>query len=248
MCGLAHYIEDAGVPTVVISLIRRHTEVMRPPRGLVVPFELGRPFGAANEPDFQRRVLLDALKLLDRTDGPMLEDFPDEPPARGTAEDTEGWTCPVTFATRDTDLSDTAKIILGLRQEVALLAPWYDEAVKTMKGRQLDGLTALSKDDIVDFLMAFVENQSIASIVEGEGLIRGLKLAADDLRHYYFQAAMAKPGIKSDVELGDWFYGETLAGWLFIKIRDVMLNSGHEGMKVAGRTNYVPNAMLKHIP
>ena len=84
-------------------------------------------------------------------------------------------------------------------------------------------------------------------IVEGENLIRSLKLAADDLRHYYYQAAMAKPGIKSDVELGDWFYGETLAGWLFIKIRDIMLNSDDKDMKVAGRTNYVPNAMLKHV-
>ena len=79
MGGLAHYIEGAGIPTVVISLIRRHTEVMKPPRGLFVPFELGRPFGAANEPGFQRRVLLDALKMLERTDGPILEDFPDPP-------------------------------------------------------------------------------------------------------------------------------------------------------------------------
>ena len=230
----------------MISLIRRHTEVMKPPRGLFVPFELGRPFGTANEPDFQRRVLLDALNLLDRTDGPMLEDFPDEPPVPGTAEVIEGWTCPVTLANPNPDLSDMEKTKLGLKQEVALLAPWDDEAIKTMKGRRLDGLTTLSKDDIVDFLMAFVEDQSIASIVEGEGLIRGLKLAADDLRHYYYQAAMAKPGIKSDVELGDWFYGETLAGWLFLKIRDIMLNSDDKDMKVAGRTNYVPNAMLKH--
>ncbi len=247
MGGLAHYIEGEGIPTVVISLIRRHTEVMKPPRGLFVPFELGRPFGAANEPDFQRRVLLDALKLLERMDGPLLEDFPDEPPGGGAADDNEGWTCPVNFAKSEADLSDTEKIVVSIKQEVAILAPWYDESVKNMKGRKLDGLTTLSKDEIVDFLMSFLDNQEIESIVDGEGLVRGLKLAADDLRHYYYQAAMAKPGIKSDVELGDWFYGATLAGWVFIKIREIMLNSDHEGMKVAGRTNYVPNAMLKHL-
>ena len=247
MGGLAHYIEGAGVPTVVISLIRRHTEVMKPPRGLFVPFELGRPFGAANEPGFQRRVLLDALKLLERTDGPILEDFPDTPPDTRTTEDITGWTCPVTLDSPNPDLTDTAKIKLGLKQEVALLAPWYDETLKTMKGRRLDGLTTLSKEGIVDFLMAFVDDQSIAGAIEGENLIRSLKLAADDLRHYYYQAAMAKPRIKSDVELGDWFYGETPAGWLFIKIRDIMLSSDDKDMKVAGRTNYVPNAMLKHV-
>jgi len=31
-----------------------------------VPFELGRPFGAPDEPDFQRRVLRDLLGLLAR--------------------------------------------------------------------------------------------------------------------------------------------------------------------------------------
>ena len=178
---------------------------MKPPRGLFVLFELGRPFVAANEPGFQRRVLLDALKLLERIDGPILEDFPNTPPDTGIAEDITDWTWPVTLNSPNSDLSDMAKIILGLKQEVALLAPWYDETLKTMKGRRLDGLTTLSKGDIVEFLMAFVEDQSIASLVEGECLIRGLKLAKDELRHYYYQAAMAKAVIKSDVELGDWF-------------------------------------------
>ncbi len=230
---------------MIISLIRRHTEVMKPPRGLFVPFELGRPFGVANEPDFQRRVLLDALKLLERTDGPMLEDFPDEAPG-GNAEDQEGWTCPVNFPKPEANLSDAEKTAQAIKQEVALLAPWYDEALKAMKGRRLDGMTTLSHDQIADFMTAWAADQSVESIIDGEGIIRALKLAADDLRHFYYQAAMAKPGIRSDVELGDWFYGETQAGKLFIKIREIMLNSDHDGMKAAGRTNYVPNAMLRH--
>ena len=36
-----------------------------------------------------------------------------------------------------------------------------------MKGRRLDGLTTLSKEGIVDFLMAFVEDQSTAGAIEG---------------------------------------------------------------------------------
>ena len=245
MGGLAHYIEGEGLPTVVISLIRRHTEVMKPPRGLFVPFELGRPFGAANEPDFQRRVLLEALKLLERNDGPLLEDFPDQAP--GDEPDTEGWTCPVNFPAPDADLSDAEKFAAGIKQEVTLLQPWYEEALKNMKGRRLDGLTELSKDEIIDFMVGWVDDQSTESIIDGEGIVRALKLAGDDLRHFYYQAALAKPGVRSDVEVGDWYYGETLAGKLFIKIREIMLNSDNEGMKGAGRTNYVPNAMLRHI-
>ena len=55
---------------------------MQLPRFLWVPFELGRPFGAPHEPESQRRVLRDALALVERTDGPVvLADFPDDAPA-----------------------------------------------------------------------------------------------------------------------------------------------------------------------
>ena len=221
---------------------------MKPPRALFVPFELGRPFGAANEPDFQRRVLLSALKLLERTDGPLLEDFPDQPPGYPIAVNSiEGWTCPVNFPKPETNMTNAEKLVAGIKREVSLLNPWYEEAVTNMNGRRLDGLTDLSKEQIVDFMVSWVSDQSTESIIQGEGIVRALKLAADDLRHFYYQAAMAKPGIKSDVELGDWFYGGTLAGKLFIRIRKIMLASDNEGMKVAGRTNYVPNAMLRHV-
>ena len=56
MGGLAHYLEDEGVATTQISLIREHSEAMKPPRALWVPFELGRPLGAPSDAAFQRRV------------------------------------------------------------------------------------------------------------------------------------------------------------------------------------------------
>ena len=56
------------MPTTGISLVREHTQQMQLPRFLWVPFELGRPFGAPNEPDFQRCVLRTALELLERKD------------------------------------------------------------------------------------------------------------------------------------------------------------------------------------
>ena len=57
MGALGHYIEREGIPTAQISLIREQTAAIKPPRALWVPFMLGRPFGAPNDPDFQRRVL-----------------------------------------------------------------------------------------------------------------------------------------------------------------------------------------------
>ena len=76
MGALAHYLEEVGLATTQISLVRPHTERIRPPRELWVSFELGRPFGALGDPVFQRWVIGKALGLLERKDGPVLEDFP----------------------------------------------------------------------------------------------------------------------------------------------------------------------------
>ena len=245
MGGLAHYLEREGLPTTQISLIRKHTEGLRPPRALFVPFELGRPFGAPNEPDFQRRVLLDALKLLERNDGPFIEDFPDAPP--GPPADMEGWTCPVNLAVPQNDLSDAEKLALDLKQETALLRPWYEESIKNFNGRRLDGLTEYSPEEIIDFLVSFVDDPSIDSFIEGQPITRALKLTADDLKYFYYQAAMAKPGSVSDVQISDWYYGETLAGKLFIKLRELCLGHETEALQAIGRTNFVPHAMMKHV-
>ena len=81
MSALGHYLEEEGIASVAISLIRPQTENTKPPRALWVPFELGRPFGPPSDPAFQKRVILAALQLLEREDGPVLiEDFPDDDP------------------------------------------------------------------------------------------------------------------------------------------------------------------------
>ena len=76
MGALAHHIETEGVATAQISLIREHTEQIRPPRALWVPFELGRPFGPPNHPEFQTDVLRTVLDLFKKEAGPVLEDYP----------------------------------------------------------------------------------------------------------------------------------------------------------------------------
>ena len=75
------YFEEQGIATTIIGLIRLHLEKVQPPRALWVPFELGRPLGPPNNPEFQTRVLKTTLQLLESDDGPVvLTDFPDDEP------------------------------------------------------------------------------------------------------------------------------------------------------------------------
>ena len=221
---------------------------MRPPRALFVPFELGRPFGPPNKPDLQQRVLFDVLKLLERNDGPLIEDFVSSLADDNVSEEeNEGWSCPVNLVNPRNDLTDIQNLALDLKQEIVLLHPWYQESIESFGGRRLDGLTPYSPEEIVDILLSFVEDPQIESFLSDQPISRALKLTADDLKHFYFQSAMARPTNISDGQLENWFYGETLAGKLLIKIRAICLDHDSKTLQLIGRTNFVPNAMLKYV-
>ena len=113
MSALGHYLEEEGIPTVAISLIRPQTEKTKPPRALWVPFELGRPFGPPSDAAFQKRVILAALRLLERERGPVvIEDFPeDDPRERPDPE----WRPP--FAKPDLDGASAARLAAALEDE-----------------------------------------------------------------------------------------------------------------------------------
>jgi hypothetical protein len=57
-------IEAEGVSTISISLNRRITEKVKPPRALLVDFPLGHPMGKAFEYGLQKKILVEALKHL----------------------------------------------------------------------------------------------------------------------------------------------------------------------------------------
>lgn len=77
MSALAHVFEQAGIATVGISSVRGQAERSRPPRMLHCNFPLGRPLGKPHDADYQHRVIAAAFALLERTDVPVLVDFPD---------------------------------------------------------------------------------------------------------------------------------------------------------------------------
>ena len=58
--------ESIDISTVQISLLREHTEKVRPPRALFCPFPFGLALGKPNNPAFQHRVLAHTFALLER--------------------------------------------------------------------------------------------------------------------------------------------------------------------------------------
>lgn len=72
---LAGAIERENITTTSVSLLREVTSIIHPPRALWVPFKMGFPLGAPNDPPLQHQVIAAALSLLERTDVPILETY-----------------------------------------------------------------------------------------------------------------------------------------------------------------------------
>lgn len=232
MCGLAHYFEDEGIPTTAIALIREHAEKMRAPRALWVPFELGRPVGAPNEPAFQRKVIAAALDLLVSPDGPVvLEDFPEDAPGP-KAEDQTGWVCPVSFPPPPSDDEGPVAAVL---QEIETLAPWY-QLSRERRGRTSVGVSGKPVAEAVRYAACYLD----VFPESGRGAAQALKDAFTDVKAYYSEAGTAQPGRRSSGETEHWFWRETAAGRLFLDVRTKLLEAEDKPLSFLGAKILLP--------
>ena len=242
MGGLAHYIEEAGVATTQISLVRIHTEAMKPPRALWVPFELGRPFGPPDNAEFQKRALHAALKLLEAESGPVLEFYSEDAPA--TQGEQEGWTCPINISLPEKKLEGADAIQAALSSEVAQLATWYDRALEKRGGRTTVGVSGLKIDQIVKMLSDLFRDDVPPSPSEEHSLTDAVKLGTEDLKAFYTEAASAQPGDASGTQLVDWYWGETTAGETVLKLRALCGGKDDPAMQLLGNVLLVPTTQL----
>src|ERR687886_572594 len=75
MSLVARAIEAAGVPTMTLAVDREVVERARPPRAAYYPGELGCVAGKAGWPEYQRRVLDEALRLVEPIDQPSVRNL-----------------------------------------------------------------------------------------------------------------------------------------------------------------------------
>jgi hypothetical protein len=212
VCTLAHVFEAAGLATIVFSSIRRVAERMAPPRALHGEFPLGRPLGKPLDPEFQHAVLAAGFALLERAEGPVLEDFPEVIPSTGA----EPLVCslPARF---DPDIP------AAVNEARALRGAW-DRSVAA-RGRSTVG-RVVDADGIPDAVAAFVR------ICEGTdwqeaGVPGNPILAAHDIRSYYMELAAeladAPPGAWA---VERWFYDTTEAGKTLLAARRAIRDAG----------------------
>jgi len=241
--ALAYYLEDEGIATTLISLLRLHTEKVEPPRALWVPFELGRPLGRPNDPDMQTTVLKAALTLLESKDGPVvLQDFEHAP----ETDPMEGWQSPVKTARADIDFSDAVAVKSALDVEIATVMPWHDGAAAS-SGRSVFGVSRMSPEQISQHLTSYLTETPDESPDDEFSSRMALRFGSDDLKVYYLEAAMAEMEKPSSAQLVGWFWRETVAGQLLITLRENALKGDDDKLKVVCGNFMVPGAKVAEL-
>jgi hypothetical protein len=216
---LARVFEEHGLVTTSISLVREHTEKVKPPRALFVPFPFGHPLGAANDSELQTHVMRAAFRLLDRKTGPVLEDYPED-----------------TYTGQDINLAQASSVsqpeISGdVAFELTTLRPYYEQWVSAHAGRTAVGVTRVDQRrfrGFVRLLEAYAEDREIDVPERNREvpLAQFVRWVSDDLKAFYLEARMQQKPAASFQELNAWLWSETALSNLLRAVRDRMRAQG----------------------
>jgi hypothetical protein len=238
--ALGHYLEEEGIATVAVALIRPQAENTKPPRALWVPFELGRPFGPPNDPEFQRRVLRRALDMLVEDGGPVrLVDFPDDDPR---AQPDPAWQPPFMPATVAN--GDMGSLASRMEAEILLLQGahrrWMDQ-----HGHSTVGVSGLVIPDCARYVADWLRGKEPPSPREGLSAPLILRFAVDDLKAYGLEAAAIGSAKPSSRQLTDWFWNDTATGAAIQALRAVLLAHHDERLRLIVSNFIVPSARVQ---
>lgn len=224
MSALSYFLEDEGIATTGISLVREHTMQMQPPRSLWVPFPLGRPLGVPNNAAFQHEVIAAAWRLLDVAQGPVLEDFAtDAPPS---AEPEQNWSCPVSFASNDATSDSVHDRVAG---EIQSLAPWYAVSLE-QRGRTSVGASKLDTEQALALVASALNTEDFD--------VEQFKYASEDLKAYYLEAMASTPG--ADINVNAWLWNNTALAQMYREIAALRADSNNETLATLIKSGFIP--------
>jgi hypothetical protein len=208
--------------------VREHTEKIKPPRALFVPFPFGHAFGRPNDAVLQHRVLRAALELLAEASGPVLRDFPDE--AAGAEEPPA--------PTQASAVKAGAGVPADTAAEVREIRSRHAEWILKNGGRTafgLSGVTAERFDEVAVFLKTFGDG--------ADGDFRGrrpevalpsfIRWSADDAKALYYESYLVRKPDAGGDEIARWFWGQTAMGQILRRVKDRLDASNDPTWKAA---------------
>jgi hypothetical protein len=231
VCVLARVFEEAGITTISLAMVREHAEKVKAPRVLFVPFPFGYALGKPNDAQLQHRVIGAALDLLQREQGPVLEDFPEEEVPEALVQ--------ASAVTRV-----AAEAVRDPADEVTTLRAFYERWVEDHGGRTAVGLCGIPQRrwrGVIRFLESYSrgEDADMNERPAGVPVPQFIRYCVDDLKAFHYEARMAQRPNVSEPELHRWFWGETAVAQLIRALARRMNASDDPALK------YVANGLAR---
>lgn len=124
---------------------------------------------------------------------------------------------------------------------------WYDLAHETQEQTN-PGASGFVPAEIVDFYAEFINNRINSEEMVNQNIADLLRLAAEDLKAFYFKAISAQPGQSTDVAvLANWFWGDTYAAACINEVRKQCLKRETKNFQLAGKLLLVPRSQMHHF-
>ena len=221
-------MEEKGLVTVALSLIREHSEKVKPPRAVYVPFPLGLPVGHPGNVAEQQAVLDLAFSTLNATAGPVLVDYRDERAAEEDGSPPQASEIDPDEQARSADLAT----------EVTLMRRYWElhQAATGRTGIGLSGVPPQRFRGVVRFLEALLADTSADTPERPADMPRPLFIrgCVEDLRVMYGEARLQTHPDESGAERQRWLLGSTALGVMLRRLRDALEASDDPQIKALG--------------
>jgi len=221
-------MEREGLATANISLVRLHSEREPSPRALWVPYLLGRPFGAPNDPVFQRSVMDRLFGLLDDATERTLIDHERDAPATPGRDD---WRPGLDLDFLPHEPLATAALLDAFDAEIAVVAA-HHEGVLRARGSTMTGQAGLTSNALVEFVADAFADRHVQGRSGRQGGVTLLH-ASRDIMHMYFEAAL-HGAPDAPWAARTWFWTETVAGHVLRRLCRRLPTSGDDRTRWMG--------------
>ena len=213
---IARIIEESGITTTGIVLIEEHAQRVKPPRMLAVPFFFGNALGEADNPEYQHQVLQATFDLLNRDQGPVLEQLPDD-------------MIPDILMQGSETTNDSEEKGFNAADELTSLRAYYEKWVTSHNGRTAVGASSVPQRrfrGIIRFIEKYIndEETDMKERPEDINVPQFLRHCVNDLKAFYYEARMAQRPNVADRDIHEWFWSETAMGALIMALGQHMSN------------------------
>ena len=135
-------------------------------------------------------------------------------------------------------------LVESFSKEFSQMKIWYDASL-SRSNRTSTGVSGLLPEEAVAFILAFIKGEEPDRKNKNTSLPDTLRLAAEDIKAFYFEGISAQPGQATDSKtLADWFWGETHAALVINEVRKTSLKYDSKTMKLLGSLLLVPRNQM----